>query len=112
MWCEMAYMGDRFMDDRYMGDRFREERFELPSMHEVCFSTASHLMFVWFWDLFSVFLVLFICWLLLMLSSSSGIGCWGGVLMVVVKMCTSGSGVSHLCLVVFLVCVAGVLWAL
>lgn len=36
----------------------------------------------------------------------------GGVLMVAVKMCTSGSGVSHLCLVVSLVCVAGVLWAL
>jgi len=37
----MAYMGDRFMDDRYMGDRFREERFELPSMHEVFYGRSE-----------------------------------------------------------------------
>jgi hypothetical protein len=108
VWCEMAYMGDRFMDDRYMGDRFREERFELPSMHEVCFSTASHLMFVWFWDLFSVFfgfIYLLVVVDVVVVVRDRVLG--GGVLMVAVKMCTSGSGVSH-----FLVCVAGVLWAL
>lgn len=58
----MSYMGDRFMDDRYMGDRFREDRFELPSMHEVCIFIESPFMFAWFFDLFFLFLVLFICW--------------------------------------------------
>lgn len=69
----MAYYGDRFMDDRYMGDRFREERFELPSMHEVC---ITPLVCVVLGSVFC-FLVLFICWLLMLSSSLSGIGCWG-----------------------------------
>ena len=75
-----------------------------------CTRYASHLLFVWFWDLFSVFWsYLFAgCWCCRRRCQGSGVG----VLMVAVKMCTSGSGVSHLCLTVFLVCVAGVLWAL